>query len=257
MKWFYVASAKVWDELQIQATTRLHIKRRHKRACTVWFYSHEVQEAKLIYEEFRTVTASESRLLTGKGVWENFLGVMGTSYIFIWVVVREMCTLKILGTSLQVSYISFKKKKSHLGGPWYIYNICQSTKDFHIHHFSWFFKKILFNWSIITLQYCDCFLPYISNESVMGIHVFPHLELPLPPSSPPYPSGLSQSTSFGYPASCIELTLVISFTYGNIHVSMLFSQIIPPSPFPRVQKSGFHISVSFAAPQVGSSLLSF
>ena len=35
----------------------------------------------------------------------------------------------------------------------------------------------------------------------------------------------------------IELALVIYFIYGNIHVSVLFSQIILPLPSPRVQKS--------------------
>ena len=45
----------------------------------------------------------------------------------------------------------------------------------------------------------------------------------------PHPSGLSQGTGFESPASCIELALVIDFTYGNnVHVSMLFSQITPP-----------------------------
>ena len=47
-----------------------------------------------------------------------------------------------------------------------------------------------------------------------------------------HPSGLSQSTGFGCSASCIELVLVIYFTYANVHVSMLFSQIIPPSLSP-------------------------
>ena len=51
----------------------------------------------------------------------------------------------------------------------------------------------------------------------------------LPPPSPLYLSGLSQSTGFVCPASCIELALVFLFTYGNIYVSVLFSQIIPPS----------------------------
>ena len=35
---------------------------------------------------------------------------------------------------------------------------------------------------------------------------------------------------------------------------MLFSQIIPPSPSPRVQKSILYICVSFAVSYIGSSL---
>ena len=66
----------------------------------------------------------------------------------------------------------------------------------------------------------------------------------LPHPSLSHPSGLSQCTSFECPVSCIELGLVIYFTYGNIHVSMLFSQIIPPSPSPTEPKSLFFISVS-------------
>ena len=53
-------------------------------------------------------------------------------------------------------------------------------------------------------------------------HRPPHPE-PLPVPSAPYPSGLSQTTSFGYFASCIELALVMYVTYVNVHVSVLFS----------------------------------
>ena len=67
---------------------------------------------------------------------------------------------------------------------------------------------------------------------------------PLPPPSPSHPSELSQCTSFECPASCIELGLVICSTYGNIHVSMLFSQIIPLFPFPTEFNSLFFIYVS-------------
>ena len=38
--------------------------------------------------------------------------------------------------------------------------------------------------------------------------------------------------------------LVICFIYGNIHVPMLFSQIIPPLPFPTESKRLFFTSVS-------------
>ena len=65
-----------------------------------------------------------------------------------------------------------------------------------------------------------------------------------PPPSPYHSSGSSQRTGPKHPVSCIEPGLVICFTYGNIHVSMLFSQIIPPSPSPTESKSLFFTSVS-------------
>ena len=79
-----------------------------------------------------------------------------------------------------------------------------------------------------------------SHESAMGVHVFPILNPP--PTS--HPSGSSQCTSPEHCASCIEPGLVIYFTYDNIHVSMLFSLIIPPSPSPTESKSLFFTSVS-------------
>ena len=59
------------------------------------------------------------------------------------------------------------------------------------------------------------------HASVMGVHMSPILS-PLSPPSSFHPSGLSQCTGFERPVSCIQLGLVICFTYGNIHVSMLF-----------------------------------
>ena len=64
----------------------------------------------------------------------------------------------------------------------------------------------------------------------MGVHVLPILKLPptsLPISS--LPSELSQCTSPEDPVSCIEPGLDVCFKYVNIHVSMLFSQIISPN----------------------------
>ena len=58
--------------------------------------------------------------------------------------------------------------------------------------------------------------------------------MPLPPH--PTPLRLSQSTSSEFPASQGRLPLTICFIYGNAHVPMLFSQIIPPSPSSIVSK---------------------
>ena len=59
----------------------------------------------------------------------------------------------------------------------------------------------------------------------------------LPPPSPHHLSGLSQCASPKHPVSCLEPRLAIRFLHDIIHVSMPFSQIIPPSPSPTQSKS--------------------
>ena len=103
-------------------------------------------------------------------------------------------------------------------------------------------KFIYFNWRLITLQYCVSFATH-QHESTTGIHVFPILK-PLPPPSLYHPSGWSQCTSRKQPVSCIKPELAICFLHDSIHVSMPFSQIIPPYPSPSDSKSPLYISVS-------------
>ena len=79
------------------------------------------------------------------------------------------------------------------------------------------------------------------NQTQVYIHPL-HPEPP-PTCLPPSPSRLSQSTDFGYPASYIRLPLDFCVTYSNVYVSILFSQIIPPSP-PIESKSLFFMPVS-------------
>ena len=85
----------------------------------------------------------------------------------------------------------------------------------------WFLSYINMNWPWVHM--CP---PILSS--------FYHSWDPL--SDPPYPSGLSQSTDFECLASFIELPMVICFAYGNVHVSVLFSQIIPPFHSPTESK---------------------
>ena len=114
----------------------------------------------------------------------------------------------------------------------------------------WFWRRLFFfnsfihfNWMLITLQYCNVFLPYIDMDQ-SWVYMCSPSWTPLPSPYPSHPSGSSQCISPEHPVSCIEPGLVICSTYGNIHVPMLFSQIIPPSPSPTESKSLFFTSVS-------------
>ena len=95
---------------------------------------------------------------------------------------------------------------------------------------------------LLTLQYCIGFGIY-QHESTTGIPAFPILNPP--PSSLPYlPSGSSQCTSSKHPIPYIEPGLATRFIHDIIHVSMLFSQISPPSPSPTESIRLIYTSVS-------------
>ena len=102
-----------------------------------------------------------------------------------------------------------------------------------------FFSFIFISWRLITLQHCSRFchtLTWISH----GFTCIPHpSHLPLYP----LPLGLPVHQAWAL-VSCIQPGLVICFTLDNIHVSMLFSRNILPSPSPTESKSLFCTSVS-------------
>ena len=86
-------------------------------------------------------------------------------------------------------------------------------------------------------------LPYIEMNLPQVYMCSPSWTL-LPPPSPYHPSGSSQCTSPKHPVSCIEPGLATRFIYDILHVSMPFSQVIPPSPSPTKSKRLFYTSVS-------------
>ena len=113
---------------------------------------------------------------------------------------------------------------------------------YHVFDSFFKFKFIYFNWRLITLQYCIGFAIY-QHESATGILVLPILNpasLLLPRTIPL--GYLSESApSIQYHASN---GLAIHFIYDIIHVSMPFSQVIPPSPSPTESNRLFYTSVS-------------
>ena len=94
----------------------------------------------------------------------------------------------------------------------------------------YFYFILLYN-TVLILPYIDMNPPWVYMSSQSWTL--------LPPPTPYYLSGSSPCTSPKHPVSYIEHRLAIRFLHDSIHVSMPFSQIIPPSPFPSESKSPF------------------
>ena len=92
-----------------------------------------------------------------------------------------------------------------------------------------------------TILYWFCHTSTLIHH---GCTCVPNPEPPLHHPSPYHPSGSSQCTSPKHPVSCVEPGLATHFIYDIIHVSMPFSQTIPPLPSPTESKRLFYTSVS-------------
>ena len=114
------------------------------------------------------------------------------------------------------------------------------THSFFFFFFFFFFLNFILFFNF-TIFYWFCHIStWICHRYTRVSHPEPSSLLP-----PPYhPSGSSQCTSPKHPVLCIEPELAIRFIYDIIHVSMPFSQIIPPSPTPTESKRLFYTSVS-------------
>ena len=88
-----------------------------------------------------------------------------------------------------------------------------------------FFNINLFNWRLITLQYCIGFAIH-GHESTTGVHVFPILNTPPSPPSPYRPSGSSSAPapSILYHASNLDWRFIS-------HMIMYMFQCHSPKSF--------------------------
>ena len=107
----------------------------------------------------------------------------------------------------------------------------------------WVTVFFFLNYLFILLYNIVLVLPYI-DLNLAWVYMCAPSWIPLPTPSPSHPSRSSQYTSPEHPVSCIEPELAICLTYDNLHVSMPFSHIIPPSPSPTESKRLFNTSVS-------------
>ena len=160
-------------------------------------------------------------------------------YVFNWLYMLE----KIPGFSSHLfKYVSILLLIPH--GLYYCsFRVSLEIKQHKSCHSSVFFFLFFMFYFIFLLYNTVLVLPYIDMNPPQ-VYMSSQPWTPLPSPSPYHLSGSSQCTSHKHPVSCIEPRLAIHFLHDIIHVSMPFSQIIPPSPSPTKSKNLFYTSVS-------------
>ena len=125
-----------------------------------------------------------------------------------------------------ILFLEPRKTHQHIKG---------SEKSYQKKNLPSFFLRVYTTFFFFLLYNIVLVLPYI-NMNPPRVYTCSQSWTPLPSPSAYHPSGSSQCTSPNHPVSCIKPGLAIRFLYDIIHVSMPFSQIIPPLPLPQSPK---------------------
>ena len=163
------------------------------------------------------------------------------AFFRLWVCLFACLTLNVIGNTLW-------KTIKYLKVIIFLYDLFFPQKHsppiLHCLHILLFSCHVFFFFNLIFLLYNTVLvLPYIDmNPPQVYMSSQPWTPLPLPSSY--HLSGSSQCTSPKHPVSYIEPRLAIRFLHDSIHVSVPFSQIIPPSPSPTEYKRLFFTSMS-------------
>ena len=168
--------------------------------------------------------------------WFDFLAVQGTLKSFLQHHNLKATIWHSACFTVQHTHLYMITGKTITWNIWTFVNKVMPMCFFIIIIFSFIFTS----WTLITLQYCSGFchtLTWISHGFTCVPHPDTSSHLPLYP----IPLGLPSAPAL---SSCIQPGLASYFTLDNIHVSMLFSQIIPPLSSPIESKTLFYTFVS-------------
>ena len=161
----------------------------------------------------------------------NFSPIINLYWFVVWIWRSLESKLPLIFTHQKIIILKLFNRYCFIFSPLF------SFFYYFFFFFNFYFYFILLYITILVLPYIDMNPPWVYMSSQTWI--------PLPPPTPYHLSGSSWCTSPKHPVSCIKHRLAICFLHDSIHVSMPFSQIIPPSPSPSESKSLLYLSVSF------------